>query len=93
MTTPGLSSRIKPSTTSSTSHAAKPTGYYGKQPPIVTKSNSNGEKGQDAINSFSRKSTSSHGRFNMGGIIAMAIFGSFIFLAAILTIIIIVFRR
>jgi hypothetical protein len=58
----------------------------------VTKAN-NDKSSESGLNSFSRKSISGHGRFNMGGIIAMAIFGSFVFLAAILIIIIIVFRR
>lgn len=69
-------------------HANKDTNYHHKIPSIVTK---NSEK--DNINSLSRKSTSPKAKFNMVGIIALAIFGSFVFLAAIITIVIIVFRR
>lgn len=71
-------------------HASKEPNYNIK-PTIVTK-NTNTEK-IDGINSFSRKSTSPKAKFNMVGIIALAIFGSFVFLAAIITIVIIVFRR
>ena len=67
---------------------SKDTNYHHKMPNIVTK---NSEK--DGINSLSRKSTSPKAKFNMVGIIALAIFGSFVFLAAIITIVIIVFRR
>ena len=66
----------------------KNSNYHNKVPTIVTK---NSDK--DGINSLSRKSTSPKAKFNMVGIIALAIFGSFVFLAAIITIVIIVFRR
>lgn len=66
----------------------KNSNYHNKLPTIVTK---NSDK--DGINSLSRKSTSPKAKFNIVGIIALAIFGSFVFLAAIITIVIIVFRR
>lgn len=75
---------------SSQSTPGKNSNYNNKVPNIVTKNTS--EK-IDGINSFSRKSTSPKAKFNIVGIIALAIFGSFVFLAAIITIVIIVFRR
>lgn len=71
-------------------HANKETNYNMK-PTIVTK-NTNTEK-IDGINSFSRKSTSPKAKFNTVGIIALGIFGSFVFLAAVAIIVMIVFRK
>lgn len=86
----GVSPTVNKNKQLSHSSSGKDSNYYNKVPKIVTKNTS--EK-IDGINSFSRKSTSPKAKFNMVGIIALAIFGSFVFLAAIITIVIIVFRR
>lgn len=78
-------------TTTTTTTTRKPTSKYR----ITSRPNLNVIRTHDNEigDSLSRANSKASARLNMGGIIALGVFGGFVFLAAVITIIVIIVRR